>query len=29
MQFYIVRRNNIHQGTMSLAELPAANVLSR
>ena len=29
MQFYIVRRNNIHQGTMSLAELPASKVLSR
>ncbi len=29
MQFYIVRRNNIHQGTMSLAGLPASNTLSR
>ena len=29
MQFYIVRRNGIHQGTMSLAELPASKVLSR
>ncbi|MBV8314428.1 MAG: trypsin-like peptidase domain-containing protein [Planctomycetaceae bacterium] len=29
MQFYIVRRNNIHQGTMSLAGFPASNLLSR
>ena len=29
MQFYIVRRNNIHQGTISLVELAASKVLSR
>jgi serine protease Do len=30
LQFYIVRRNGIHQGTLSLAEVPAANhILSR
>jgi serine protease Do len=27
--FYIVRRNVIHQGTMSLAEIPTTNTLSR
>jgi serine protease Do len=29
LYFYIVRRNVIHQGTMSLAEIPATNTLSR
>jgi serine protease Do len=29
LQFYIVRRNGIHQGTMSLAEIPATTTLSR
>ncbi|HMB04764.1 MAG TPA: trypsin-like peptidase domain-containing protein [Isosphaeraceae bacterium] len=29
VQFYIVRRNGIHQGTMSLAEIPAQNTLRR
>jgi len=29
LQFYIVRRNGIHQGTMSLAELPSPNTLGR
>ncbi len=29
VQFYIVRRNGIHLGTMSLAEIPALNTLSR
>ena len=29
LQFYIVRRNGIHQGTMSLAELPSTTTLSR
>ena len=29
LQFYIVRHNGIHQGTMSLAELPTPVTLSR
>ncbi len=29
LQFFIVRRNTIHQGTMSLAEVPATATLSR
>jgi serine protease Do len=29
VQFYIVRHNGIHQGAMSLAELPTQNTLSR
>jgi serine protease Do len=29
LSFYIVRRNVIHQGTMSLAEIVAPNILSR
>ena len=29
VQFYIVRRNGIHQGVMSLAEVPASATLSR
>jgi serine protease Do len=29
VQFFIVRRNGIHQGAMSLAEVPAQNTLSR
>jgi serine protease Do len=29
LQFYIVRRNGIHQGTMSLAELPTSTTLNR
>ncbi len=29
LQFYIVRRNGIHQGVLSLAEIPARSTLSR
>ena len=29
LQFYIVRRNGIHQGVMSLAEIPPANTITR
>ncbi len=29
LQFYIVRRNGIHQGMMSLAEIPASDTISR
>ena len=29
LQFYIVRRNGIHQGMLSLAEIPARGTLSR
>jgi len=29
VQFYIVRRNGVHRGVMSLAEAPASGTLSR